>query len=249
MNRLLLLLAFIPLHVMGAGDTLHVADTSALQELYGIILQKKPTVNADGFRWEHRRILYQALGIQSAGDNDSVAAAHIRFGWQQLQKIRITKTSEPPFFFSQVLRLALHNGYGALLLDAVRWKVDVNGFDPVTHSSLMDYLEDEYRNGFDEHRLDWLREYKQILQAGGAVYFAETNFIMRNLAKKYDRIRPPVNGLYPVQHKGKWGWVNADNKIIVPLKYKAVRYFTGELFEVSTDGILFTVIKKNRKQS
>jgi hypothetical protein len=145
-----------------------------------------------------------------------------------------------------VLRLAIHNGYGALLLDAVRWKVDVNGFDPVTHSSLMDYLEDEYRNGFEEHRLDWLREYKQILQSGGATYFVETNFRMRNLAKKYDRIRPPVDGLYPVQSKGKWGWVNADNKVVVPLKYKAVRYFTGELFEVSDDGIHFNLIKKNR---
>jgi hypothetical protein len=86
MNRLLLLLAFIPLHVMGAGDTLRVADTSALQELYGIISQKKPVAGTDGFRFEHRRILYQALGIQSAGDNDSATAAHIRFGWQQLQE-------------------------------------------------------------------------------------------------------------------------------------------------------------------
>ena len=168
----------------------------------------------------------------------------LRFGWQQLQSVRISKATEPVFYFNQVLRLALHHGYGPLLLDAVRWKVDVNSFDPLSKSSLLNYLEEEYRNNTDEKKVDWLREYKKILESGGTVYFEETNFKMRNLAKKYDRIRPPVDGLYPVQQKGKWGWVNANDQVIIPLQYKAVRYFTGELFEVSEDGIHFRVIRR-----
>lgn len=244
MTRLLLILVFLPLYLNAATDTLRVVDTTTLQDLYTAISQKQPVENTDGSRWAHRRILYKALGIDPASFNDSLTATRLRFGWQQLQGMRITRPSEPPVFFSQVLRLAIHHGYGALLLDAVRWKVDVNGFDPASHSSLMDYLEEEYRNGSDEKRLDWLREYKQILQSAGAVYFTETNFKMRNLAKKYDRIRPPVNGLYPVQHKGKWGWVNEKNQLVIPLKYKAVRYFTSELFEVSDDGIHFHLIKR-----
>ncbi|MDP3129309.1 MAG: WG repeat-containing protein [Sediminibacterium sp.] len=244
MNRLLILLAFIPFAVKGATDTIRVVDTTALRQLYGVILQKKPTSDTGSFRWEHRRIIYKALGIDAADVNDVATAERLRLGWQQLQTVRISQASEPVFYFSQVLRLALHHGYGPLLLDAVRWKVDVNSFDPVSHSSLLDYLEEEYRNNTEENRFGWLREYKQVLQAGGAVYFEETNFKMRNLAKKYDRIRPPVDGLYPVMIKSKWGWVNANNKVVVPLKYKAVRNFTGELFEVSDDGIHFRVINK-----
>jgi hypothetical protein len=244
MARLLLILVFLPLYLNAATDTLRVVDTAALQELYTVISQKQPAENSDGSRWPHRRILYKALGIDPARFNDPVTASRLRFGWQQLQGMRISKPSEKPVFFNQVLRLALHHGYGPLLLDAVRWKVDVNNFDPASHSSLMDYLEEEYRNGANEKRLDWLREYKKILESGGAVYFEETNFSMRNLAKKYNRIRPPVDGLYPVQAKGKWGWVNGKNQLVIPLKYAAVRYFTSELFEVSDDGTHFRVIKK-----
>jgi hypothetical protein len=243
MNKLLLILAFIPLYVSGAADTLRVVDTMALQNLYAVISQKKQAADADGVRWEHRRILYKALGIDPARANDSATAVRLRFGWQQLQAVRISKASEPVFYFGQSLRLALHHGYGALLLDAVRWKVDVNSFDPSTHSSLLDYLEEEYRNSAEEKRLDWLREYKRVLQIGGAVYFVETNFLMRGLAKKYNRIRPPVDGLFPVQRNGKWGWVNAKDQPVIPLKYQAVRYFTNELFEVSDDGKSFYVIK------
>lgn len=247
MNKLLLILAFIPFCVKGATDTLRVVDTMALQNLYEAVSQKKQAGNADGFRWEHRRILYQALGIDLAHSNDSATMTRLRFGWQQLQNVRISKPSEPPFYFSQVLRLALHHGHGALLLDAVRWKVDVNSFDPSSHSALLDYLEEEYRNNTDEKRFEWLREYKQILQSGGAVYFVETNFKMQNLAKKYNRIRPPVDGLYPVQRNGKWGWVNAKDQVVIPLKYLAVRHFTSELFEVSDDGKRFYVIKRIAK--
>lgn len=248
MTRLLLILAFLPVYLNAATDTLRVVDTAALQELYTVISQKQPAENSDGSRWPHRRILYKALGIDPARFNDSLTATRLRFGWQQLQRMRISRPSEEPVYFSQALRLALHYGYGPLLLDAVRWKVDVNGFDPASHSSLMNYLEEEYRNGFDEKRLDWLREYKQILQSAGAVYFVETNFRMRNLAKKYDRIRPPVDGLYPVQSKGKWGWVNEKGQPVIPLQYKAVRYFTGELFEVSDDGIHFHMVKRIPKK-
>lgn len=244
MNRLLLLLFLIPFAVHGATDTTRLVDTTVLRELYGVILQKNPTSGTDSFRWEHRRILYQALGIPATAANDAATAERLRFGWQQLQTVRVSQISEPAFYFSQVLRLALHHGYGPLLLDAVRWKVDVNSFDPVSHSSLLDYLEEEYRNNRNENRFSWLREYKQVLQAGGAVYFEETNFKMRNLAKKYDRIRPPVDGLYPVQAKGKWGWVDGKNQVVIPLKYKAVRYFTSELFEVSEDGKRFYVIRR-----
>jgi hypothetical protein len=246
MHRLLLILAFIPLYLKGATDTLRVVDTSALKELYGVISQKKQATGADGVRWEHRRILYKALGIDPARATDSATVSRLRFGWQQLQDVRISKPTEPVYYFGQVLRLALHHGYGALLLDAVRWKVDVNNFDPSSHSSLLDYLEEEYRNGADEKRLDWLREYKRVLQIGGAVYYVETNFLMRTLAKKYNRIRPPVDGLYPVQRNGKWGWVNATNQVVIPLKYQAVRHFTGELFEVSDDGKDFYIIKRPR---
>lgn len=243
MNRLLLILACIPVYVRAATDTIPAADTSALQELYGVISQKR-TGSTEGFRWEHRRILYKAFGIVPGLNNDSAAAARLRFGWRQLQAVRISGTSEPPFYFSQVLRLALHHGYGPLLLDAARWKVDLSEFDPVSHTSLLDYLEEEYRNGSDEKRLEWLREYKQVLLAHGAAYFAETNFRMQSLAKRYDKIRPPIDGLYPVQKNGKWGWVDEHNRVVVPLKYRAVRNFTGDFFEVSDGGGRFRVIKR-----
>ncbi|MES2371900.1 MAG: WG repeat-containing protein [Bacteroidota bacterium] len=249
MTRLLLILAFLPLYLNAATDTLRVVDTAALQELYTVISQKQPAGNAEGSHWAHRRIIYKALGIDPAKISDPLTASRLRFGWQQLQGMRISRASEPPVFFSEILRLALHHRYGPLLLDAVRWKVDVNSFDPASHSSLLNYLEDEYRDGYDEKRLDWLREYKQVLLSGGATYFVETNFKMRNLAKKYDRIRPPVDGYYPVQRNGKWGWVNEKNQLMIPLTYKAVRYFTSELFEVSDDGIHFRVIKKDSNNS
>jgi hypothetical protein len=241
MVRLLLLLAFIPFRLNAATDSLPVVDTSVLKDLYGIIT-RKISANDIEARWAHRSILYKALGIDPVHANDSAAYIRMRFGWRQLQTVRISKENEPSVFFKDILRLSLHHAYGPLLLDAVRWKVDVNSFDPATYSSLMDYLEEEYRNNYEDKRLEWLREYKQVLQYGGAVYFAETNFRMQQLARKYDRIRPPVDGLYPVQRKGKWGWVDQNNKPVIPLQYKAVRYFTGELFEVSDDGTHFRII-------
>lgn len=241
MRKLLILLAFIPAGLR-AADSLQLADTAAMKYLYSIISTKQPPISDDGFRWEHRRILYAALGLDAQQRDDSATFRRIRFGWRQLQAVRISQATEPPFYFRDILRLALHHRYGAVLLDAVRWGVDVNSFDPATHSSLMDYLEDEYRDGTDEQRLEWLREYKQVLKCGGATYFIETDFHMRQLAKKYTRIKPPVDGLFPVQRNGKWGWVNDHNVVVVPLKYKAVRNFTRQLFEVSGDGGRFYIL-------
>jgi hypothetical protein len=242
MGKLLIILAFIPVGLR-ASDPLQVKDTSAMKYLYSVIATKKPALSDNAFRWEHRRILYAALGLDPRQSDDSATFRRIRFGWRQLQAVRISQSTEPPFYFRDILRLALHHRYGAVLLDAVRWGVDVNSFDPSTHSSLMDYLEDEYRNGTDEQRIEWLREYKKILQGGGAAYFTETNFHMRQLAKNYDRIRPPVDGLFPVQRNGKWGWVNDHNVVVVPLKYKAVRNFTRQVFEVSKDGKRFYILE------
>jgi hypothetical protein len=245
MRKLFFLIMLIPFGLRASSDTLGIADKTVLQELYGVVTRTK-SADDKVYRWAHRRILYQALGIDAANKNDSVFSSRIRLGWQQLQTLRISNDEEPPVYFKDVLRLALHHGYGALLLDAVRWKVDVNSFDTESHTTILNFLESEYRDGFDGNRLEWLREYKQVLLAGGAVYFSEIDFKMRNLAKKYERIRAPVDGLYPVQQKGKWGWVNSNNKIVIPIKYKAVRNFTGELFEVSDDGSVFYILRRRK---
>lgn len=246
MKSLLSILVFLPLFLKASTDTLPAIDTAALQELYGIISHRQAAISSDGWHWAHRRVIYKSLGIDSSRINDSLTGTRLRFGWQQLQHFRISKNSEPPYYFNDVLRLAIHHGYGPLLLDAVRWKVDINSFDPVMHNSLLDYLEEEYQNGDGEKRLNWLREYKKILESAGAVYFGQTDFYIRNLSKKYDRIRPPVDGLYPVQKKNRWGWVTQKNQPVIPFRYKAVRFFTGEWFEVSDDGIHYYII--NRKQ-
>jgi hypothetical protein len=56
-----------------------------------------------------------------------------------------------------------------------------------------------------------------------------------------------VYGLFAVQKKGKWGWIDRHNKVVIPLRFAAVRYLTPELFEVSDDGKNFYFI--NRKLS
>lgn len=63
MRRLLLILAFIPLYLKGATDTLRVIDTSAMKDLYGVVSNKKQAMSSDGVRWEHRRIFYSPQGL------------------------------------------------------------------------------------------------------------------------------------------------------------------------------------------
>ncbi|NCI48281.1 hypothetical protein [Sediminibacterium soli] len=218
-------------------------DTASLHLLYGIISHKNPPLTGEA-RWPHRDMLYKALGLnQSMGD--SAIAGAMQIGWQQLAAVRISDKNEPTVYFRDLLRIALHERFGPLLLDAVRWGVDLNTMDMVEHKTLLDWLEYEYRENADTRHAEWLREYKQILQGGGAVYFTELDFHMKRLAKKNEKIRPPVFGLYAVRRKGRWGWVNKYNTPVIPLKYAAVRYTNGKFFEVSSSGNVFTWIKRN----
>lgn len=119
MKSLLSILAFLPLYLKASTDSLAAIDTAALQELYGIISHRQAAISSEGWDWAHRRVIYRSLGIDSSRINDSLTGARLRFGWQQLQHLRISKSSEPPYYFSSVLRLAIHHGYGPLLQDAV----------------------------------------------------------------------------------------------------------------------------------
>jgi hypothetical protein len=245
-NRSLLFLFFLILGCRAlAADTI---DTSSIKKLYGILLHRQAAPAAGESRWPHRAILYNALHIDPTM-SDSVIAARMQLGWQQLADVRASEATEPPVYFYQLLTVALHEHYGAFLLDASRWKVDLNYMDRNTRQTLLDYLEEEYRNNASTTHAEWLREYKQVLVAAGAKYFFELDFSMRRLAARYNKVRPPLYGLYPVQQKGRWGWVDAKGKMVVPLRYKAVRHFTAQLFEVSEGKDFYFINRGGKKQT
>jgi hypothetical protein len=241
----LLLFCFVICATVNAGNTI---DTAALKKLYAVLLDRQPDESASGYRWPHRAILYKVLGIDRSAP-DSVVALRMKLGWQQLADMRISEDNEPKLYFHDLLQASLHHRYGVLLLDAVRWGVDLNYMDHAEQKTLINHMEDEYRNNTSLEDAEWLREYKKILLAGDAKYFVELNFYMRQLARTYNRVRPPLYRLFPVEKNGKWGWVTQERKTIVPLRYKAIRRFTDQLFEVSDDGKNFYFIdrKGNRK--
>lgn len=220
-------------------------DNSRIQELCRIVTEDKRAFapDPDGQRWPHRTILYAAAGIRP-GTPDSIVARHMRMLWQQVARMPISAPGEQTFYFHQLLKLALQHRYGPLLLDAARWKVPLDEMDFNERKTLMDVLEDEFRNNTSDADAEWLREYKKILSAAGAKYFIELNYPMEQLAKRYTRIRPPVFGYYAVMQNNKWGWVDANNKIIIPIRYKDIRYTDGELFEVSENGKTFRWVSK-----
>ena len=255
MTRVLLIF-FIATAITAQASTDLPCGPNHLAQLYRILLEKRRDSSITGYNWMHRAVLYEAACITKEQAKDTALVARkMRLAWQQLSAQRISSASEPAYYFYELIGLALHTGYGPLLLDAVRWGIDLNHIDTTTHQTvlnqtgtrqtLLNQLEAEYRNSTTTQRADWIREYKQLLLAGGAKYFAEVDFIMHRISKLYAGIRPPVYGLFPVQQKGKWGWVDQHNKTIIPLRYAAVRVFTAEVFEVSDDGKQYYFI--NRK--
>jgi hypothetical protein len=239
---LLLLLMLLCSFGLFAQDTLTNPDTSQFHLLYGIVKARKPESTPGKARWPHRTILYNALHIQGTLP-DSVVAERMQLAWQQLANVRVSKGDEPPVLFRELLRVALQEGYGALLLDAVVWKVDLNDMNMDMHQTLLNQLELQFRENGNGGRAEWLREYKQLLISGGAKYFSELNFRMQRLATKYEKVRPPVYGVIAVRKNGKWGWLDEHDQPVIPLRYKAVRYTNGKLFEVSNDGTHFSVLK------
>lgn len=224
-------------------DTIPRADTSQVFTLYSLTSRRHSDLQGEGYRFVHRKVLYEALHLKP-GDADSIVSRRMQLGWQELSGVRASGAREPPVQFHQLLERSLREQYGPFLLDAVRWQVDLNYMDMHRKKTLMDELEEVFRNNNSTGHAEWLREYKQILQGAGAKYFEELNFRMRNLARKYSRIRPPVFGAYAVQRNGKWGWVDENNKTIIPLAYKAVRRNTRTEFEVSDDGYHFYLVKR-----
>lgn len=230
---------------MVPADTLSHPDTTRIHLLYGLIAGDHTNNAVEGFRFGHRKILYDALHLPP-GAPDSVVSQRMKLGWQQLLAVRASEQQEPVVLFRNLLRESLRHKSGVLLLDAARWQVDLNEMDMVRKKTLMDDLEETYRNNTSTEHAEWLREYKKILQDAGAKYFAEMDYHMRRIARNYQRIRPPHFGFYAVQRNGKWGWVDAKGNTIVPLRYKAVRYNTDRMFEVSTDGVRFELAVAGR---
>jgi hypothetical protein len=200
------------------------------------------------YRWMHRAILYKAAGVDLRRDTGKLLSQRMQLFWQQHSRDTVSQAWEEPVLLHQLLRHAIANENGVLLLDAIRWGIDINRVDTATRQTLLNFLEEEYRNYRKQGEPSWLREYKQILVMAGGKYFAEVDYRMRLLAKKYERIRPAVNGLFAVRKKGRWGWVNENNQVIIPLQYRSVRYSTDNLFEVSDDGEhYYFVDRKNRR--
>lgn len=225
-----------------AQDTLTSPDTSHFHLLYGIVKKKKPESTPGKARWAHRTILYNALHIDGTLP-DSLVAERMQVAWQQLANVRVSEVDEPPVLFHELLRVALREGYGVLLLDAVVWKVDLNDMNMEKRETLLNQLELQYRENGYEGRAEWLREYKQLLISGGAEYFSALNFRMQRLAARYEKVRPPIHGVVAVRKNGKWGWLDEHDHPVIPLQYKAVRYTNGKLFEVSNDGTHFSVLR------
>ncbi|MCF6403103.1 WG repeat-containing protein [Chitinophaga filiformis] len=238
-----LLLSIMSLYALAstAQDTLTYPDTSHFHLLYGIIKKNEPENTPGKARWAHRTILYDALKIDGSTP-DSIVAGRMQLAWQQVANVRVSESDEPPLRFRDLLRVALQEGYGVLLLDAVVWKIDLNDMNRDLRKTLIDQLELQYRENSDEGRAEWLREYKQLLLAGGAKYFIELDYRMGRLSTKYERVRPPLYGMVAVRRNGKWGWLDEHNNPVVPLRYKAVRYTNGKVFEVSNDGTHFTML-------
>lgn len=199
------------------------------------------------YRWQHRAILYKAAGVDLKRDTGALLSQRMQLFWQQHRSDTVTQKWEEPMLLHQLLRQTIKLEKGVLLLDAIRWGIDINQVDTATRQTLMDFIDEEYRNYIKEPSPIWLREYKQILAASGGKYFIEVDYRMRQLAKKYEKIRPACYGLFPVCKKGKWGWVNEKNEIIIPLQYKSVRLFTERLFEVSDDGNKYYYVDRNNK--
>jgi hypothetical protein len=250
MNRLLTIVLFLVTgFVIAASDTLPCAGSGDLDKLYNVLLEKQRAEAQTGDIWMHRSILYNAACIDPKKKTEpGYVAARMQLAWQRLADKPISRRGEPALVFNQLLRHAVHATYGPLLLDAVRWKMDLNTIDKNTGQTLLDYIDDEYRENMNVRRAAQLDEYKQVLIKAGARYRSEIDFIMRNVAKHYERIRPLTNGYFAVQRKGKWGWVNEKNKVIVPIKYKSVRYNTTALFEVSDNGTDFYFIDKTGRK-
>jgi hypothetical protein len=231
-----------PLFAQSLSDC---ADLTHLSDLYAIVQERKRDASATGYNWMHRPVLYKMACIDSnVAKHPALLAQRMQLAWQAFGSEGISKPDEPNLNLKQLLRHSIASGYGALILEARRWKIDLNSFDVERRETLLDYIDAQIRTAEKQTRKAWLEEYRQLLLDAGVQYGSGIAFTMQLLAKKYKRIRPLAYGLFAVESGGKWGWVNLRNKVVVPLTYKAVRYYTTDLFEVSADGNHFYFVDR-----
>lgn len=145
-------------------------------------------------------------------------------------------------YFPNFLRLRLGGNWGVFFYD--REKQDI----PVVYNSVQVSGEDNFsvrkdklfqlfdKNGkqlFGEQKLitdfygrweERTKEHLLISDSEGkmGIFHLENNQML--LPQEYDRILDRFNNLYIVEKNGKWGIVDPNNKVIVPLKYEAISF-------------------------
>jgi hypothetical protein len=219
--------------------------TDGLTELKSAIDQRLRDSSITGYNWVHFDILSKVACADKTSDKQ-LQQARMQLMWQQYKNEPVAK--DTTLTLKELLCYAVAKRYGPLLLEAAnRWKLDLNAIDENRYQTVLDYL-DEQINDADEKTKLMLNEYRTVLTNAGAKNRNEIAFRGSYIQKHYDRIGLYAYGLFPVQKKGKWGWVNHRNEIVIPLHYKAIRYFTGSLFEVSNDGKTYYYINRNNKR-
>lgn len=199
--------------------------------------------DATGYRFS--RIILEAAHAADEKDKE-VIRRKIGLMWQEYLFKPICADSS--LRLVNVLPYAFSKPYQRLMLIvASGWEIDLNYFDN-DQRTVLDHLDEAIAAAPNEARSNMLKEYREIYTNAGAKRRADLSFYIKNLSSRFDAVRPYAYGLFPVMKKGKWGWVNEKGITVIPLQYKAIRYFVKDVFEVSDDGINFYFVdRKNQR--
>lgn len=201
---------------------------------------------AEGYRFADYRIVHEAA-CAGKGVDTSRARQRIALMWQQQRNAPVSPDSS--LRLRDVVRYAIRQRYQPLMLAAAQsWGLDLNDLDE-TGQTLLQFLDEEIGREPDSSRVRMLQEYRDLYTAAGAQHPQHLSFMVRVLSKRFDAVRRYAYGLYAVEKKGKWGWVNHKGEVVIPLQYKAVRHYLPDLFEVSTDGVHYYFVDRKNKRT
>ena len=207
---------------------------------------RKTSSGVDGYRFADYKIVQEAA-CAGTGVDKEVARKRIALMWQQQATAPVTPDSS--LRLHGMLRYAIQQRYQPFMLAAAKsWGLNLSEVNE-WGQTLLEFLAEEIETETDSNTVRMLKEYESIYREAGAEHGQPISFMVGILKKRFDGVKRYAYGMYPVQKKGKWGWVNHKGEVVIPLQYKAVRYFLPDLFEVSNDGVHYYFVDRRNKRT
>jgi hypothetical protein len=201
---------------------------------------------ADGYRFADYKIVHEAA-CAGKGVDKELARKRIALMWQQQANAPVTPDSS--LRLRDMLRYAIKQRYQPFMLAAAKsWGLNLSEVNE-WGQTLLEFMAEEIKAEPDSNTVRMLKEYESIYREAGAEHSQHLSFMVGILSKRFDGVKRYGYGMYPVQKKGKWGWVNHKGEVIIPLQYKAVRHYLPDLFEVSNDGVHYYFVNRQNKRT